>query len=184
MKSQRIGYIRVSSVDQNTERQLDGLQLDRTFTDKASGKDTNRPALQEALKYLREGDTLLVHSLDRLARNVDDLRKVVSDLTARGVTVTFVKNSLIFTGKADPMAKLMLTMLGAVAEFERELLRERQREGIAIAKSKGVYKGRAKALNAEQARELVELASNGMPKAELARTYGISRQTLYAYLDA
>ena len=184
MKTQRIGYIRVSSIDQNTQRQLDGLQLDRTFTDKCSGKDTNRPALQEALKYVREGDTLLVHSLDRLARNVDDLRKIVGELTARGVTVTFVKNSLTFTGKADPMGKLMLTMLGAVAEFERELLRERQREGIAIAKSKGVYKGRAKALNAEQARELVELANNGMPKAELARTYGISRQTLYAYLDA
>ena len=184
MKTQRIGYIRVSSVDQNEARQLDGIEVDRTFTDKCSGKDTNRPALQEALKYVREGDTLLVHSLDRLARNVDDLRKVVSDLTARGVSVTFVKNSLTFTGKADPMGKLMLTMLGAVAEFERELLRERQREGIAIAKSKGVYKGRAKALNAEQARELVELANNGMPKAELARTYGISRQTLYAYLDA
>ena len=119
-----------------------------------------------------------------IARNVDDLRKVVNELTARGATVTFVKNSLTFTGKADPMGKLMLTMLGAVAEFERELLRERQREGITIAKSKGVYKGRAKALNAEQARELVELARNGMPKAELARTYGISRQTLYAYLDA
>ena len=184
MKTQRIGYIRVSSVDQNEARQLDGIEVDRTFTDKCSGKDTNRPALQEALKYVREGDTLLVHSLDRLARNVDDLRKIVGDLTARGVSVTFVKNSLTFTGKADPMAKLMLTMLGAVAEFERELLRERQREGIAIAKSKGVYKGRAKALNAEQARELVELANNGMPKAELARTYGISRQTLYAYLDA
>jgi DNA invertase Pin-like site-specific DNA recombinase len=184
MKTQRIGYIRVSSIDQNTQRQLDGLQLDRTFTDKCSGTDANRPALQEALKYVREGDTLLVHSLDRLARNVDDLRKIVGELTARGVTVTFVKNSLTFTGKADPMGKLMLTMLGAVAEFERELLRERQREGIAIAKSKGVYKGRAKALNAEQARELVELARNGMPKAELARTYGISRQTLYAYLDA
>jgi len=119
-----------------------------------------------------------------IARNVDDLRKVVNELTARGATVTFVKNSLTFTGKADPMGKLMLTMLGAVAEFERELLRERQREGITIAKSKGVYKGRAKALNPEQARELVELANNGMPKAELARTYGISRQTLYAYLDA
>ncbi len=182
-KGQRVGYIRVSTVEQNTERQLDGIALDKKFTDKASGKDANRPALQQALAYAREGDTLYVHSLDRLGRNVDDLRRIVSDLTGRGVTVAFVKNSLTFTGdKDDPMATLMLTLLAAFAEFERKLLRERQAEGIAIAKANGVYKGRAKALTPDEARELVNLAQSGMPKAELARSYGISRETVYQYV--
>ena len=184
-KGQRVGYIRVSTVDQNTERQLEGIGLDKVFTDKASGKDANRPELQAALAYVREGDTLYVHSLDRLGRNVDDLRRIVSDLTGGGVTVAFVKNSLTFTGdKRDPMATLMLTLLAAFAEFERSLLRERQAEGIAIAKAKGVYKGRKKALAPAQAQELLELAQSGMPKAELARSYGVSRETVYQYLRA
>jgi DNA invertase Pin-like site-specific DNA recombinase len=183
-KGHRIGYIRVSSLDQNTERQLDGIELDRTFTDKASGKDTQRPQLQAALTYLREGDTLVVHSMDRLARNSEDLLRTVRELTSRGVTVEFVKNHLTFSGKADPMAKLMMTMLAAFGEFERDLIRERQREGIAIAKARGVYKGRKRALTSEQAAELVECARSGMPKAELARSYGISRETLYQYLRA
>ena len=110
------------------------------------------------------------------------MRRIVTDLTGRGVTVEFVKNQLRFTGEADPMGKLMLTMLGAFGEFERELLRERQREGIAIAKTKGVYKGRARALTPEEATELVALARDGMPKAELARQYGVSRETVYAYI--
>jgi DNA invertase Pin-like site-specific DNA recombinase len=183
-KGHRIGYIRVSTLDQNTERQLDGIELDRTFTDKASGKDTQRPQLQAALTYLREGDTLVVHSMDRLARNSEDLLRTVRELTSRGVTVEFVKNHLTFSGKADPMAKLMMTMLAAFGEFERDLIRERQREGIAIAKARGVYKGRKRALTSEQAAELVECARSGMPKAELARSYGISRETLYQYLRA
>jgi len=181
-KGHRIGYVRVSTLDQNTERQLDGIELDRTFTDKASGKDTQRPQLQAALEYARDGDFFVVHSMDRLARNAEDLLRTVRELTGRGVTVEFVKNHLTFSGKADPMAKLMMTMLAAFGEFERDLIRERQREGIAIAKAKGVYKGRRKTLNAEQTAELVECARSGMPKAELARSYGISRETLYQYL--
>jgi DNA invertase Pin-like site-specific DNA recombinase len=181
-KGHRIGYVRVSTLDQNTERQLDGIELDRTFTDKASGKDTNRPELQAALQYAREGDTLVVHSMDRLARNAEDLLRTVRELTGRGVTVEFVKNRLTFSGKPDPMGKLMMTMLAAFGEFERDLIRERQREGIAIAKAKGVYKGRKRALTAEQAIELVECARSGMPKAARARRYGISRETLYQYL--
>jgi DNA invertase Pin-like site-specific DNA recombinase len=181
-KGHRIGYVRVSTLDQNTERQLDGIELDRTFTDKASGKDTRRPQLQAALEYARDGDFFVVHSMDRLARNAEDLLRTVRELTGRGVTVEFIKNHLTFSGKADPMAKLMMTMLAAFGEFERDLIRERQREGIAIAKAKGVYKGRRKALNAEQTAELVECARSGMPKAELARSYGISRETLYQYL--
>jgi len=183
-KGHRIGYVRVSTLDQNTERQLDGIELDRTFTDKASGKDTQRPQLQTALEYARDGDTFVVHSMDRLARNAEDLLRTVRELTGRGVTVEFVKNHLTFSGKADPMAKLMMTMLAAFGEFERDLIRERQREGIAIAKAKGVYKGRKKALTSEQMVELVECAHSGMPKAELARSYGISRETLYQYLRA
>lgn len=181
-KGQRIAYIRVSTIDQNTERQLDGVDVDRTFTDKASGKNTQRSQLKAALEYVRDGDTLLVHSMDRLARNAEDLLRIVRELTGRGVSVEFVKNHLTFSGKADPMGKLMLTMLAAFGEFERELIRERQREGIAIAKAKGVYKGRKKALGKEQQQELVELACTGMPKAELARSYGVSRETVYQYL--
>lgn len=183
-KGQRIGYVRVSTLDQNTERQLDGIELDRTFTDKASGKDTQRPQLKAALEYARDGDTLLVHSMDRLARNAEDLLRIVRELTGRGVSVVFVKNQLTFSGKADPMATLMLTMLAAFHAFERELIRERQREGIAIAKAKGVYKGRKRALSSEETMQLVELARNGLPKADLARSYGISRETLYQYLRA
>ena len=181
-KGQRIGYVRVSTLDQNTERQLDGIKLDKVFTDKASGRDTKRPQLTAALEYVRESDTLIVHSLDRLARNVEDLRRIVRELNERGVSVEFVKNRLTFSGGADPTARLMLTMLGAFAEFERELIRERQREGIAIAKAKGVYKGRKKALGPEDANELVAQAHAGIPKADLARAYGISRETVYQYL--
>ncbi|MRD73923.1 helix-turn-helix domain-containing protein [Rhodocyclus tenuis] len=182
-KGQHVGYIRVSSLDQNTERQLDGVTLDRTFTDKASGKDAQRPELQACLAHLREGDTLHVHSMDRLARNVDDLRGIVKGLTGRGVVVHFHKEGMTFTGDESPMAELMLTMLGAVAQFERALIRERQREGIAIAKTKGVYRGRKPALDAQQVAALKErAAAPGASKAALAREFGISRETLYQYI--
>lgn len=182
MNGQRIGYIRVSTVEQHTERQLDGVPVDRTFTDKASGKSLDRPALQEALSYVREGDTLVIHSMDRLARNLDDLRGTVQALTKRGVTVQFMKEGLTFTGNDSPMSKLFLSMLGAFAEFERELLRERQREGIAIAKDKGMYKGRKPALAVEQAEEIRQRATSES-KTALAKEYGISRVTLYRYLQ-
>lgn len=183
-KGQHVGYIRVSTLDQNTERQLDGVQLDKTFTDKASGKDAERPQLKAALDYVREGDTLVVHSMDRLARNTLDLLQLVRDLNARGVAVQFMKERLTFTGEESPMAKLQLTILGAVAEFERSLIRERQREGIALAKAKGVYKGRRRALDDAQVIELRERdkAAQGRGRAALARQYGISRETLYQYL--
>src|SRR5947208_7871685 len=182
-KGHRVGYVRVSTVDQNTERQLDGIKLDRIFTDKASGKDVKRPQLKAALEYIREGDKLVVHSLDRLARNAEDLLRIVRELTEKGVTVDFVKNRLTFGGDTtDPMAKLMLTMLAGFATFERDLIRERQREGITLAKSRGAYKGRRKALSPEEVVQLREMADAGMPKTELARTYGVSRETVYSYL--
>jgi DNA invertase Pin-like site-specific DNA recombinase len=145
-KGQRIGYIRVSTAEQNTARQLDGIELDRTFTDHASGKSIERPALSEALAYLREGDTLTVHSIDRLARNTKQLLEIVETLNARGITIEFVKNNLTFTASNnDHTAKLMMTMLAAFADFERSMIRERQREGIDIAKARGdTYKGRTR----------------------------------------
>jgi DNA invertase Pin-like site-specific DNA recombinase len=183
MTGQRIGYIRVSTVDQNTARQLDGIPIDKSFVDKASGKDTQRPQLQSALEYCREGDTLVVHSMDRLARSLVDMRKIVKDLTARGVAVEFVKESLRFTGDDDsPMAILLLSLLGAVAEFERALILERQREGIAIAKAAGKYKGRRRILSASQIHELRGRAAGGERKTVLAREFGVSRETLYCYL--
>ena len=178
---QRVGYIRVSSVGQNTERQLDGIQLDRMFSDKCSGKDIQRPQLEALLGFVREGDTVVVHSMDRLARNLDDLRKLVLTLTKRGIQVQFIKESLTFGGEDSPMAMLLLSMLGAVAEFERSMIRERQREGIAIAKGKGVYKGRKPSLDAGQAEELRKRIAAGDKKAVIARDFGISRETLYQY---
>ena len=181
-KGQRVGYIRVSSVDQNIERQLEQVDVDRVFTDRASGKDADRPALQELLVYVREGDTIVVHSMDRLARNVDDLRRIVQEQTRRGVHLQFIKENLSFTGQDSPMANLMLSVLGAVAQFERDLIRERQREGIALAKQRGVYRGRTKSLSDDRADELRRRAEAGEKKAALAREFGISRETLYQYL--
>jgi DNA invertase Pin-like site-specific DNA recombinase len=175
----RVGYIRVSSVGQNTDRQLDGVELDKKFTDKVSGKDTNRPQLQAALEYLRDGDVLVVHSMDRLARNLDDLRKIVLGLTARGVVVEFVKEHLIFTSEGDAMAQLSLSVMGAFAEFERALIKERQREGIALAKKAGVYKGRKPSLTPAQIAEIRKRVKAGEQKTGLAAEYRISRQTLY-----
>jgi DNA invertase Pin-like site-specific DNA recombinase len=179
VNGQRIGYVRVSTVDQNELRQLEGRVLDRVFTDKASGRDTARPQLTELLRFVRDGDTAVVHSMDRLARNLDDLRSLVQSLTRRGVSVEFLKEQLTFTGEDSPMANLMLSVMGAFAEFERSLIRERQREGIALAKQRGAYKGRKKNLTPERAAELVQRAGSGIPKVVLARDYGISRETVY-----
>lgn len=184
MTSQRIGYVRVSTLDQSTARQLDGVQLDRVFEDKASGKDATRPELENMIDFARDGDTVLVHSMDRLARNLEDLRAIVRRLTAKKVRVEFVKEQLTFTGDDNAMATLLLNVMGAFAEFERSLIRERQREGITLAKQRGAYRGRAPSLDANKAAELREKAAAGVPKAALARQYGVSRETVYAYLRA
>jgi DNA invertase Pin-like site-specific DNA recombinase len=181
---QRVGYLRVSTIDQNTERQLDGVALDKAFTDKASGKNTDRPELARALEYVREGDTLVVHSMDRLARNLEDLRRIVRELTGKGVRVEFAKESLTFTGEDSAMNTLLLSMLGAVAEFERSMILERQREGIAIAKAAGKYKGRKASLTQAQAHELRDRLANGESVTALAAEYGVSRQTVYNYRAA
>ena len=179
----QIGYIRVSTLDQNTERQLVGMSLDRIFEEKASAKDTKRPQLRACLDFIREGDTLIVHSIDRLARNLEDLQRLVRELTGKGVSVQFMKENLTFqAGENNPMQTLMFQMLGAFAQFERALIKERQREGIAIAKSEGRHLGRAKALKPEQEQAIRKRAATGESKLALAREFGISRQTLYRVL--
>lgn len=182
MNGQRVGYVRVSTFEQNVERQLEGVTLDRTFTDKASGKDTKRPQLDALLSFVRSGDTVVVHSMDRLARNLDDLRHLVQSLTQRGVRIEFAKECLAFTGEDSPMANLMLSVMGAFAEFERALIRERQREGIVLAKQRGAYRGRKPALSDAQVADLRRRVDAGERKTQIAREFGISRETLYQYL--
>ncbi len=177
-----VAYTRVSSLDQHAGRQLDGIVVDRTFTDTASGKDTQRPQLAALVSFVRNGDTVIVHSMDRLARNLDDLRRLVRELTAKGVRVQFVKEQLTFTGDDTAMANLLLSVMGAFAEFERALIGERQREGIALAKKRGAYRGRKPSLSADQADDLRRRAGEGVAKATLAREFAISRETVYQYL--
>jgi len=184
MKGQRVGYIRVSTFDQKTERQLDRVKVDKLFTDTASGRDTNRPQLEALLSFVREGDLVLVHSMDRLARNLVDLRRLVENLTGRGIRIEFIKENLVFTGEDSPMATLLLSMMGAFAEFERALIKERQREGIAIARKRGAYRGRKKSLSPEQVTVLKERVAANEKKTHIARDLHISRETLYQYLRA
>ncbi len=177
-------YKRVSTIEQNTERQLLNINCDREFEDKLSGKDRNRPQLELLLSIIRAGDIINVHSMDRLARNTRDLLNLVEEITSKGVTIKFHKENLTFeSGKNDPYQKLMMTMLGAVAELERSLILERQKEGIALAKLKGKYKGGKHKLSSQDVVELKELAkSQKVSLSELARKYQISRPTLYSYL--
>jgi DNA invertase Pin-like site-specific DNA recombinase len=183
-KGMKVGYIRVSTVDQNIARQLENFQLDKVFIDKCSGKDLNRPEFQKMMNFLREGDQLFVHSMDRLARNQDDLRKIIKDLNSKGISVEFVKNNLKFTGDDSPMSNLLLSLLAAVAEFELELILERQREGIAVARAKGIYKrrGRHNVLLKDQKEELKLMISQGIPKTQVAKRLNISRHSVYNYL--
>lgn len=182
--SEKLGYIRVSSVSQNVERQLDGLEFDYVFTDKLSGKDTKRPQLQELIKHARRGDTVYVHSLDRLGRNLEDLRCVVSQLNAKGADVIFLKENLTFTSdKKNPMQELMFNIMGAFAQFERSIILERQREGIAIAKQNGIYKGRKQSMTPERIAEIKLRVDSGEAKAKIAKSMNISRDTLYRYLN-
>jgi len=182
MAGQRIGYVRVSTFDQNPKRQLEGIQVDRTFTDKASGKDVHREQLDALMDFARSGDTVIVHSMDRLARNLDDLRRIVQTLTEKGARIDFVKENLSFTGEDSPMANLMLSVMGAFAEFERALLKERQREGIALAKQRGAYRGRKRSLTDADIAVLKSRVAAGEKKAHIARDLGISRETVYQYL--
>lgn len=184
LNGQNIGYVRVSTIIQNTARQLEGVSLDETFEEKVSAKDTKRPQLQECIKYVRKGDTVHVHSIDRLARNLNDLEKIVKTFNDKGVSVHFHKESLVFTGEDDnPTQTLYFQIIGAVAQFERALINERQREGIALAKKKGVHCGRKAKLTEEQVEEIQARLEQGETKKALAEEYGVSRQTLYNALS-
>ncbi len=177
-----VGYVRVSSIGQNTDRQLDGIVLNKIFTDKMSGSTIQRPQLQACFEYLREGDFLHVHSMDRLARNLADLQKVIKQLIAQGVAVKFEKEGLEFTGQDNAMATLMMQIMGAVAEFERSQIRERQAEGIRKALKKGVRFGRKPKLCVSDIQSAVDQVNAGRQKKDVAAEFGISRPTLYKYL--
>lgn len=171
-KHQTVAYIRVSSVQQNTDRQLVGIERDKEFIEKVSAKDTQRPQLNALLEHVRDGDTVVVHSMDRLARNTKDLLEIVEGLRMKGVNVKFIKENLSFISGADnSMSNLMLTMLGAVAQFERELMLERQREGIQVAKQKGLYKGRKASIERDS---IMDDITNGLSVRKTAAKHGIA----------
>ncbi len=170
-----VGYIRVSTVDQNTDRQLDDYTLDKVFEDKCSGKDTKRPALQQLIEYVREGDTVVVHDISRMARNLEDLLSLVKMFNAKGVAVLFDKEKLSFTGEDSPMQELMLAMLGAVYQFERSMILERQREGIQQAKAAGKYKGGKPRVDAEAIKAALE---SGMSIRKVAESLNVGISTV------
>lgn len=174
----QVGYIRVSSSDQNTERQLDGIFLDKTFTEKASGGSRERPQLTAMLEYLRDGDTVHVHSIDRLARNTNDLNDLVHTLNEKGITVIFNKENLTFSHDVaqSAMNKLMFQMLGAFAEFERSMIRERQKEGIEKAKAKGLYKGRKRKVEYSEIQKAMQ--EDGSTFRSVAKQFGVGIATV------
>ena len=186
---QRVAYIRVSSVDQNPQRQREAVgECDRVFTDHERGSAdrlASRRQLEELIGYVRQGDHVVVSSMDRLARSVIDLNQITHRIAGKGASVEFVSERLTFRpeGEEDPYAQFQMNLMGSFAEFERAMIRQRQADGIAAAKKRGVYKGRARLLTAEQVREVRAQAAQGIPKARIARTYGISRSTLYRYLE-
>ncbi|MBC9704294.1 MAG: recombinase family protein [Enterococcus sp.] len=174
-----IGYVRVSTVEQNEERQLvtmEKYQVEKVFQEKVSAKDTNRPQLQAMLDYVRKGDTVVVHDFSRLARSTKDLLDIVELLKKKEVALISAKESV---DSSTPTGKLMLTMIGAINEFERANLLERQREGIAIAKENGKYKGR-KATQIDDKFKLHydRYLSREINKTQLAKELGVSRPTL------
>jgi len=174
-RHQKVGYVRVSTVDQNTERQLDGVELDKVFTDKCSAKDTNRPQLMLLMEYVREGDEVHVHDISRMARNLEDLIRLVKQLNGKGVSIRFHKESLTFTGDQSPMQELLLGVLGAVYQFERSMLLERQREGIQKAKEAGKYKGRPQQVDRDEVKDLL---AGGLSIRKTAKQLGIAVSTV------
>lgn len=177
----KVGYRRVSSIDQNLERQELG-DVERVFEEKVSGKNTDRAALQEMIAFVRDGDEVVVYSIDRLARDLRDLETIIQTLNDKKVAITFLSERLTFTGDSDDaLSRLQLQMMGAFAEFERNIIRKRQAEGIAKAKARGVYKGRRKQIDDQQIREL---KAQGKRVSEIASELGVSRMSVYRALDA
>lgn len=183
----RLGYVRVSTVEQNPEsqiRELQSHQVEKIFEDRVSGKSIERPQLKSLMEYAREEDEIYVYCLDRMARNLLDLRGLIDYFLSKGVSIRFLKEGLVFSpGKIDSISTLTLNLLGSFAEFERSLIRERQIEGIKIARQSGKYKGRKPSLNAEQLKNIKEKLFLGITKKKVAEHFKISRATLYAYLE-
>ena len=174
-----IGYIRVSTVEQETGRQLDTVVLDKVFEEKISSATPNRPILAECLNYLREGDIFYVHSIDRLARNLIELQSIVSSLVDKGVEVRFYTENLTFSKGSSPMQELMLQILGAFAQFERKLIRERQQEGINNAKRQGRYLGRPKKISDEDKKLIIEMHQNGCTPSLIEQKFNVSTSSVY-----
>ena len=173
-------YIRVSTESQNTERQLEGIDCAVEFLEKVSGKDRNREQLKLMLKIIKKDDLVNVHDLSRLARNTQDLLSIVKEITDKGACIRFHQEELLFSGdSSNKMNQLMLTMLAAFSEFERSIMLERQREGIAIAKAKGKYKGRKSSLSDEDLESMAVDFNKGMKKTEIAEKYGVTRSYIY-----
>ena len=179
----KVGYRRVSTIDQNLDRQ-DMSGVGRVFEDKASGKDTDRIALQEMIAFVRTGDEVIVHSIDRLARDLRDLQSIISTLNEKGVSIEFISERLVFSGDAsDPFAQLQLQIIGSVAEFERAIIRKRQAEGIAKAKERGVYTNR-KRKSTINVKRVKGLKDEGLNNTEIAAHMGVSRMSVYRCLNA
>lgn len=174
----RVGYRRVSTEQQNLDRQELG-DVEKVFEEKVSGKNTDRDALQEMIEFVREGDAVVVYSIDRLARDLRDLQSIIQRLNDKGVSVEFVSEKLSFSGAADAFSKLQLQMMGAFAEFERSIIKQRQAEGIAKAKAKGVYKGRQKRIDDNL---ILELTAKGNSQNQVAELMGITRMSVYRCL--
>ena len=181
--AQRLGYRRVSTAIQNTERQLAEVELDRTFVDKASGGSADRPRLAALLDHVRAGDEVHVHSIDRLARNLADLLQLVETITGKGASLHFHKEGLHFTGEASPMQALQLSIMGAVAAFERSIINERAAEGRAAAKARGVRFGRRPSLDAKAVRAIRAERAAGKTVSAIAIDHDVSRQAVYRALD-
>lgn len=176
MSGKRVGYVRVSTVEQNTERQLANLELDKVFEEKVSAKSANRPQLQAMLDYIREGDEVSVHDISRLARNMEDLHRLVREITDKGCSLHFQKENLTFSAdQSDPFSQLLLSMLGAVYQFERSIMLERQREGIAVAKAAGKYTGRPAKIDLGEIRQVL---AEGNSIRKTAEKLGVSMSTV------
>ena len=179
MTHQVIVYVRVSSQGQNTARQLQGIELDMEFIDKVTGSNLDREKLQECVAYARKGDTVIVDSIDRLARNLRDLQEILETLTKKGVIVKFIKENLIFTGNDDAISTLMLQMMGAFAEFERTMIRSRQRDGIDAAKKAGKHLGRPFKVDNKFRKVVKDKLESCQSIRSIAKDMNVSRATIY-----
>ena len=183
MAHQVVGYIRVSSQGQNTARQLAGIKLDKEFVDTMSGSTKDRKSLIECMEYVREGDLLVVDSIDRLARNFLDLQEIVNSLIQKGVSVKFIKENLTFNSSKDPMANLTLQIMGSFAEFERTMIKARQREGIDAAKKAGKHLGRPSKVDAKFIKVVKEKHKSCQSIRSIAKDMNVSRGTIYKALE-